>query len=111
MSIIGRRGPIRWGDPRAVAHVANGAQLLISLSGKNVGCRYDSKARNEILNSQDQATHRLHGAVFAVGKASNGLAGSTLKMRSGQFGIFRRIQKFPAREISACLNWWLMTNL
>ncbi|MFC0421013.1 epimerase [Glutamicibacter ardleyensis] len=63
LSIIGRGGPIRWDEPSAVEHAVNGAELLINLAGKNVGCRYNTKARNEILNSRVQTTRILHDAV------------------------------------------------
>ncbi|PRB72339.1 DUF1731 domain-containing protein [Arthrobacter sp. MYb213] len=63
LSIIGRGGPIRWDEPSAIEYAVNGAELLINLAGKNVGCRYNTKARNEILNSRVKTTRILHDAV------------------------------------------------
>ncbi|MGP5046575.1 epimerase [Glutamicibacter ardleyensis] len=63
ITIIGRSGPIRWDDQDAIDYAVNGAELLINLAGKNVGCRYNSKARNEILNSRVRTTQILHRAI------------------------------------------------
>lgn len=61
---IGRRGPeARWGDQAAVARAVDGADLLINLAGRSVGCRYHDRNREEIYRSRIETTTQLHDAV------------------------------------------------
>lgn len=65
VSTIGR-GPhssVSWGDAQGISRLIDGAQLLINLSGKNVGCRYTEAARDQILASRVDTTRALHSAV------------------------------------------------
>ncbi|MGP9652353.1 epimerase [Glutamicibacter sp. AOP38-B1-38] len=66
LSIIGRGGPISWADQAAVDESVDGAQLLVNLAGKNVGCRYSDAARSEILRSRVATTWILHRAVASA---------------------------------------------
>lgn len=66
LSIIGRGGPISWADQAAVDESVDGAQLLVNLAGKNVGCRYSDAARSEILRSRVATTRILHRAVASA---------------------------------------------
>lgn len=65
---LGRGGPdIRWTDGAAVlARVLDGADLLVNLAGKSVGCRYNDANRNEIMRSRIDTTRALHQAVSAA---------------------------------------------
>lgn len=68
VSTIGR-GPgadVRWQDAASVAQAIDGAQLLVNLAGKNVGCRYTDAQRQRILDSRVDTTRALHQAVAAA---------------------------------------------
>jgi len=62
---VGRGGPeVRWADGEtALARVVDGADLLVNLAGKSVGCRYTDANREEILRSRTETTRALHRAV------------------------------------------------
>ncbi|GAB4085649.1 TIGR01777 family oxidoreductase [Myceligenerans cantabricum] len=62
---VGRSGPdVRWADGEAaLARVVDGADLLVNLAGKNVGCRYTEANRDEILRSRIATTRALRRAV------------------------------------------------
>lgn len=61
---LGRAGPdARWGDPAAVAAAVDGADLVVNLAGKSVGCRYTEANRDEILRSRVDTTRALHEAI------------------------------------------------
>lgn len=64
---VGRNGPdARWSDgPDALARLVDGADLLVNLAGKSVGCRYTDRNRDEILRSRVETTRQLHDAVVA----------------------------------------------
>lgn len=64
---IGRRGPdATWDDPAAVRRLVEGADLLLNLAGRSVGCRYTDRNRDEIHRSRVQTTRTLHDAVAAA---------------------------------------------
>ncbi|GAB3168288.1 TIGR01777 family oxidoreductase [Myceligenerans halotolerans] len=65
---VGRSGPdVRWADGGSgLARVVDGADLLINLAGKSVGCRYTDANRDEILRSRIDTTRALHEAVAAA---------------------------------------------
>lgn len=92
IAIIGRNGPICWDDQDAIDCAVNGAELLINLAGKNVGCRYSSKARNEILNSRVQTTRILHDAV------SNATTPPKLWLNASTATIYRHAMDHPNTE-------------
>ncbi|WP_163543919.1 epimerase [Occultella kanbiaonis] len=61
---IGRSGPdARWGDRAEIDALVDGADLLVNLAGKSVGCRYHDRNRNEIYRSRIETTLALHRAV------------------------------------------------
>lgn len=61
---VGRRGPgARWDDPAAVRRLVDGADLLVNLAGRSVGCRYHRWNRAEIYRSRIETTALLHDAV------------------------------------------------
>jgi NAD dependent epimerase/dehydratase family enzyme len=60
---IGRSGNATWDNQSSVNAAVDGAELLINMAGKNVGCRYHDAARNEILSSRLRTTRALHAAV------------------------------------------------
>lgn len=64
---VGRTGPeARWGDPAALAAAVDGADLVVNLAGKSVGCRYTEANRDEILRSRVATTRALHEAIAAA---------------------------------------------
>ncbi|PJJ43984.1 hypothetical protein ATK23_1194 [Glutamicibacter mysorens] len=65
VAVIGRgeKSDAQWSDGPALAALVDGADLLVNLAGKNVGCRYHDAARNEILASRVDTTRALHEAV------------------------------------------------
>ena len=64
---VGRSGPdARWSDDAAVRRLVDGADLLVNLAGKSVGCRYTDRNRDEILRSRVETTRQLHDAVAAA---------------------------------------------
>ncbi|SDD23002.1 epimerase [Auraticoccus monumenti] len=64
VSRIGRRGPdASWDSPADVARLVDGADLLVNLAGRSVGCRYTDRNRDEILRSRTETTTALHRAV------------------------------------------------
>ncbi|HEY5822119.1 MAG TPA: DUF1731 domain-containing protein [Propionibacteriaceae bacterium] len=66
VSGIGRSGPdARWGESTRIAALVDGADLLINLAGKSVGCRYTDRNRDEIYRSRVETTQQLHDAVSA----------------------------------------------
>ncbi|TDE99031.1 DUF1731 domain-containing protein [Occultella glacieicola] len=61
---VGRSGPdARWDAPDEIDAVVDGADLLVNLAGKSVGCRYHDRNRNEIYRSRIATTLALHRAV------------------------------------------------
>lgn len=64
---IGRRGPdARWDSPARIAELVDGADLLVNLAGRSVGCRYTDRNRDEIYASRIDTTQALHHAVAAA---------------------------------------------
>ncbi|GAA3525261.1 NAD-dependent epimerase [Aeromicrobium flavum] len=64
---VGRTGPdASWSDPSSLARVVDGADLLVNLAGKSVGCRYTDRNRDEILRSRVETTRQLREAVAAA---------------------------------------------
>ena len=64
---VGRTGPdARWGEPERLAALVDGADLLINLAGRSVGCRYTDAHRDEIYRSRIDTTTELHRAVAAA---------------------------------------------
>ncbi|WP_166849183.1 epimerase [Isoptericola sp. BMS4] len=68
VALAGRRGPdARWSDGAdTLTRLIDGAELLVNLAGKNVGCRYTDANRDEILRSRVATTRALHDAVTAA---------------------------------------------
>ena len=61
---LGRTGPdARWDDPAAVGAAVDGADLVVNLAGKSVGCRYTDAHRDEILRSRVDTTRALREAI------------------------------------------------
>lgn len=62
--LVGRRGPgVRWDDRAALEAAVDGADLLVNLAGRSVGCRYSDAHRDEIYSSRVATTRALHAAV------------------------------------------------
>jgi NAD dependent epimerase/dehydratase family enzyme len=66
--VVGRRGPdVRWDDLPALDAAVDGADLLVNLAGRSVGCRYTDAHREEIYASRVDTTHALGEAVRRAG--------------------------------------------
>ncbi|MFE5334272.1 epimerase [Isoptericola sp. NPDC056573] len=64
---VGRTGPdARWDDPAALARAVDGADLVVNLAGKSVGCRYTEANRDEILRSRVATTRALRASIEAA---------------------------------------------
>jgi hypothetical protein len=64
---IGRSGAdAAWGDPRAIASVIDGADILINLAGTSVNCRYTRRNQAAIFSSRLLTTAEVGEAVQAV---------------------------------------------
>ncbi|GAA3851720.1 TIGR01777 family oxidoreductase [Brevibacterium ammoniilyticum] len=55
-----------WDDPKSIKAAIDGADLLINLAGRSVGCRYTDRNRQEIWDSRILTTRALHDAVSAA---------------------------------------------
>ncbi len=65
---VGRSGPDgRWDDPAGLAALVDGADLVVNLAGRSVGCRYTDRNRDEILRSRVETTRALREAIAAAG--------------------------------------------
>lgn len=63
---VGRRGPdVRWGEAERLVEAVDGADLVINLAGRSVGCRYTDRRRNEIYDSRIETTAALREAIAA----------------------------------------------
>ena len=67
---VGRRGPdVRWDDRAALAAAVDGADLVVNLAGRSVGCRYTDSHREEIYASRIDTTRALADAVRRADRA------------------------------------------
>ncbi len=90
---IGRRGPdIRWGDAAGLTALVNGADLLVNLAGRSVGCRYTDHNRDEIYRSRIDTTTQLHDAVTAAARPPR------LWMNASTATIYRHATDRPQTE-------------
>jgi len=55
-----------WDDHAAVAALVDGAELLVNLAGRSVGCRYGDAHRQEIWSSRIDTTELLNRVVAAA---------------------------------------------
>ncbi|TGO04725.1 epimerase [Serinibacter arcticus] len=55
-----------WDDNAAVTELVDGAELLVNLAGRSVGCRYHDANREEIWSSRIDTTELLNRAVAAA---------------------------------------------
>jgi len=61
---VGRRGPdVRWNDSEALAAAVDGADIVVNLAGRSVGCRYTDAHREEIYTSRIDTTRAIADAV------------------------------------------------
>ncbi|MBO1269809.1 TIGR01777 family oxidoreductase [Arthrobacter cavernae] len=54
-----------WDDDGGITRVLDGAELLVNLAGRSVGCRYNARNRAEILSSRVDTTAALGRALEA----------------------------------------------
>lgn len=90
---IGRNGPeVRWDDPAGVRRAVDGADLLVNLAGRSVGCRYHDRNREEIYSSRIQTTAELHQAVATA------TAPPRLWLNASTATIYRHAMDLPQTE-------------
>ena len=66
---VGRSGPdAHWGDSDRLTKLLDGADLLVNLAGRSVGCRYTDRHRDEIYRSRTETTAELAQAVLRSSK-------------------------------------------
>lgn len=64
VALVGRDGPdARWGQADRLRALVDGADLLVNLAGRSVGCRYTDRNREEIHRSRIETTTELAEAV------------------------------------------------
>lgn len=67
LRLVGRAGPdATWHDEAGLRRAVDGAELVVNLAGRSVGCRYTDANRDEILRSRTATTRALHRAVAAA---------------------------------------------
>lgn len=59
----GRDADAEWGDTAGIAHLVDGADLLLNLAGRSVNCRYTDRNRAEIFRSRLATTTELGRAT------------------------------------------------
>jgi uncharacterized protein len=90
---VGRRGPdVRWDEPEALAAAVDGADLVVNLAGRSVGCRYTDAHREEIYTSRTGTTRAL---ADAVGRAARP---PRLWMNASTATIYRHATDRPQSE-------------
>ena len=90
---VGRNGPDgRWDAPAGLARVVDGAELVINLAGKSVGCHYTDKNRDEILRSRTDTTRRLREAIESAS------APPALWLNASTATIYRHAMDRPQTE-------------
>lgn len=63
VATIGRSAAVTWSDPEAIAHLVDGADVLVNLAGMSVDCRYVDANRDEVYRSRIETTRALREAV------------------------------------------------
>lgn len=90
---VGRRGPdVSWGDEVGLQAAVDGAELVVNLAGKSVGCRYGDANRAEIYRSRVATTEALHTAVVAADRPPR------LWMNASTATIYRHAVDRPQTE-------------
>lgn len=90
---VGRDGPDgRWSDPASIARLVDGADLVVNLAGKNVGCRYNDANRDEILRSRVDTTRQLREAIASAAHPPR------LWMNASTATIYRHAMDRPQTE-------------
>ncbi|MFS0884395.1 epimerase [Aeromicrobium sp. 179-A 4D2 NHS] len=90
---VGREGPDgRWTDPASIARLVDGADLVVNLAGKNVGCRYNDANRDEILRSRVDTTRQLREAIASAAHPPR------LWMNASTATIYRHAMDRPQTE-------------
>ncbi|MFS3128976.1 epimerase [Nocardioides sp. Bht2] len=90
---VGRSGPDgRWDDPAGLARLIDGAEVVINLAGKSVGCRYTDANRNEILRSRVETTRQIREAIAAAERPPS------LWMNASTATIYRYAMDRPQTE-------------
>ena len=90
---VGRRGPdVRWDEPEALASAVDGADLVVNLAGRSVGCRYTDAHREEVYGSRIGTTRALADAVRRAARPPR------LWMNASTATIYRHATDRPQTE-------------
>ncbi|MFS0782700.1 TIGR01777 family oxidoreductase [Bacillus sp. 1P06AnD] len=93
VKMISRRdGHISWDDRDGIVENLEGAELLINLAGKSVNCRYNDKAKREIMDSRIKTTTILGESIEACAKPPE------LWVNSSTATIYRHAEDRPMTE-------------
>jgi NAD dependent epimerase/dehydratase family enzyme len=97
---VGRSGPdVRWDEPDRLREAVDGADLVVNLAGKSVGCRYTDRNRDEILRSRVETTRQVHEAVAAAASPPR------VWMNASTATIYRYAMDRPQTESDGELGW------
>ncbi|SMX92775.1 hypothetical protein BANT10_02516 [Brevibacterium antiquum] len=83
---------VSWDDLEGIAAVVDGADLLINLAGRSVGCRYNDRNRQDVWDSRVTTTRTLNDAVRAAS------APPRLWINSSTATIYRHAMDRPQTE-------------
>ena len=93
VAVVGRNGPdARWDQPERLAALVDGADLLVNLAGRSVGCRYTDRNRASIYDSRVDTTAALHRAVAVASRPPR------LWMNASTATIYRHAVDRPQTE-------------
>ncbi|SDS11711.1 hypothetical protein SAMN04488543_1108 [Friedmanniella luteola] len=99
VAVVGRHGPdARWDQPDRLAALVDGAELLVNLAGRSVGCRYTARNRAAIYDSRVDTTAALHRAV------RDAAAPPRLWLNASTATIYRHATDRPQTEVDGELG-------
>lgn len=85
---------ISWNNTEGIVEALENSEMLINLAGKSVDCRYNTKNKEEILNSRTETTRILGKALLECKKPP------LLWMNSSTATIYRHAEDRPMTEES-----------
>lgn len=93
VKVISRQTPhITWNNKQEIVNALENSDMLINLAGKSVNCRYNSRNKEEIINSRTETTNILGNAI---GECKNP---PRLWINSSTATIYRHAEDRPMTE-------------